>query len=305
MERLLELLPEHLVVESHHEGHKRPKGRGVFCEKNPYVLCHTKDIPAEKFYVIFCEKDTLTFVSVEDISHVLKVEATYFTWYKLPNGYIAAQMCGKTVLLHSYVMEKRSPPQDGFTVTHKNNNKLDNRHINLLWEKSAEVEIRKEKQKRRLDAQPLPDTISDLPRFIIYFKDKDFGENEYFRIEKHPVFEEGFVWTGTKSKDVDIAEKLREAKEQLNFYNEILSQKECKEPVSKIQKKDCLESVRALIDFYREHGKFPSGKSTDKEHKRLWNLLTEIRRFEKKESTTTYVPHRKLLDEARVPWKTK
>lgn len=305
MDRLLELLPTNFVVESRHQGHTRPKGRGLFCEKNPYVLCHTIELPTDKFYVMFCEKDTLTLISVEDIDHVIRIENCYFTWYKLANGCIAAQMDGTTITLHSYVMEKKSPPQEGFTVIHRNNNKLDNRNSNLKWAESPEVKIKKEKQKRRSNAQPLPDAVSDLPRFIIYFRDKDNGENEYFRIEKHPVFEDGFVWTGTKSKDMDIKQKLLEAKQQLNAYNDILSQKEMGEPPQKIQKKDSFERVRALIEFYKTHGKFPSGKSTDKEQKKLWNLLTEIRRFEKMQSTSTYILHRKLLDESNIPWKSK
>lgn len=305
MERLIQLLPSHFVAVNKYRGHIRPKGKGDFTEKNPYILCYENDCPEDQFFVMFCEKDTLAIISVQDIDHVLKVEGKYFTWYKLPNGFIATHMDGRKILLQDYILEKRGPLETGYTSVHLNKNKSDNRSQNLERVKLSRFGFQGAKHKRRHLDQPLPDEIGDLPESVVYYREKTAPAKEYFRIERHPIFEDGCVWTGTQTNAMSVGEKLSEALDQLAKFDDLEEKRRAGEPAEKIRKRDHLDGVNAIIDFYKTNGKFPSGKSKDPDQKKLWNLLSEIRRFEKKGSTTVYVAHRKSLEDAGIPWKTK
>lgn len=263
-----------------------------------------------RHYLMTASPGVLFSFSLEDIDIVRG-----HTWFCVEVGYIATRMKQKgNVYLHKIIAEKHYGERpDSLSVDHINRNKLDNRHTNLRWATQSEQNQNTDKRKRKFNAQPLPEGITqaDLPKYVVYYKDHDSTEpREYFKIEKHPVQEENCVWTGTKSKEVSIREKLALAKEQLQRFNEMMERAaQAGESAPKVRKKTQDEKddqktaqVYELIEYYKAHGNFPSARSADPQLKKMSRLISDIRKYARKNSDTCYVLHRKILDESGIPW---
>jgi hypothetical protein len=322
MSDFFEILPKNIVIDNFFNGHTKSLGRYVNIEKNPYVICHYEEKPDEKFCIMYCEKSAYTFLSIDDIDYVLTPnscstcgsENKKLTWYLLKNGYIGAHVDDTIVYLHYHILEKyKAKPSDFVSVDHINRNKLDNRPVNLRWATQSEQNQNTDKRKRKYNAQELPEQIqqSDLKKYVVFYRNvENGGVREYFKIESHPI-QNDCVWIGTKSQKIDILEKLREANEQVEKYNQIYYKSlENGEPLVKVQKKsqdekdkEKIEQVNQLIEYHRANGKFPSSRSTEPHLKKLANLIVDIRKYAKQQSTTCYVIHRQILDESGIAWK--
>ena len=85
----------------------------------------------------------------------------------------------------------------------------------------------------------MPDGLkqSDLPKFVIYYKEKHGnGTREFFTVEKHPIQklkESGVVdhktaqlankrWATTKAGSVTIRDKLQKAREYVVFLDGLM-----------------------------------------------------------------------------------
>jgi hypothetical protein len=178
------------------------------------------------FYVMFCEKNSYSMISIGDIDHVKQIGDFVPTWYRLSNGYIGTHIQEKndanrdTVLyLHAHILSKHTPqPDETFSVDHINHNKLDNRVENLRWSSQSEQNKNTDKRRRKYNARPLPEGISELPKYVVYYKETYNKEHdktrEFFKIESHPVLGSK-VWMSTKSGKVPITEKLNQTIQKL------------------------------------------------------------------------------------------
>lgn len=119
--------------------------------------------------------------------------------------------------LHRYIMdlEYSSNP---LTVDHINRNTLDNRLSNLRWLSMSEQNQNTDKRVRKYNAQSLPESIKELPKFVTYnteIYNKNTGATrDFFRIEKHPQMVK--TWSSSKSTKLSIHEKLDQVYRKLN-----------------------------------------------------------------------------------------
>lgn len=299
-------LSRYEILESF-DGHYVPMKKNFF---NNYMKVFDKQLN-DTYYLMHANPECYFLFACEDIDLVKG-----HTWFRMNNGYIATSTGGINKYLHIIVKCKYDPTpmnNPALSVDHINRNKLDNRPVNLRWATQSEQNQNTDKRKRKYNAQELPEQIqqSDLKKYVVFYRNvENGGVREYFKIESHPI-QNDCVWIGTKSQKIDILEKLREANEQVEKYNQIYYESlENGEPVVKVQKKsqdekdkEKIEQVNQLIEYHRANGKFPSSRSTEPHLKKLANLIVDIRKYAKQQSTTCYVIHRQILDESGISWR--
>jgi hypothetical protein len=80
---------------------------------------------------------TLGRIRNAETGHVLKP-------YRMRNGYLQVNLCGKTVTAHTIVLEAFSGPRPkGYQASHLNGDRADNHAENLVWETATENNRRK------------------------------------------------------------------------------------------------------------------------------------------------------------------
>jgi hypothetical protein len=197
--------------------------------RNMYWKVKDKNEDHLYYYMIHIKNDIYTKVSLNDINKVLLFKNIRPIWYLQSNGYIATTIHhNKTqtfYYLHQVIMGVHDDDLTSFerTVDHINQDKLDNRNENLRLTNMSIQNSNRDKVTRRVDAIELPEGIKqeDLPKYIVYRKeilDKTTGKfREYFYISHHPTFTE--YWSTSKSNNVSIKEKLKQAKLKMQEIN--------------------------------------------------------------------------------------
>ena len=206
-------------------------------ERNMYWK--VKDNKNNKFYIMHIKDDLYTKFSIQDKNKVFNFEGIRPTWYLNMNGYIAFTLrkkdeTSKCIYLHQYILDVHFEDNSSFekTVDHINRDKLDNRRENLRFANMNEQNLNKDKQKRQVNACPLPDGIQqkDLPKYVTYNKrcyDKEKDSwREFFQIENHPKLDG--VFASSKSNKIPIKDKLNEVLLKLEEINGNISEEEYK-----------------------------------------------------------------------------
>ncbi len=214
-------IPSNFHVIKEYPGHIQTLGKTAGTMYNPYWLVHDTKIQETSFYIMYCEPGVFTYFDKKSLDKMIFDEKTNTipTWFQCPNGYIAANL-SKQYYMHQIIMDYFDHGSNTQSIDHINQNKLDNRTLNLRITSQSEQNKNMGKRSRKYNAKTLPDEIKqeDIPKFVVYYKEK-VGKNkdktrEFFVIEKHPKMN-GKRWATSKSINVPIIDKLNAAKEKL------------------------------------------------------------------------------------------
>ena len=219
-----DIFDNHEILETF-RGKINALGRYAGEEKNKYWLVKNRET-GEEYYIMDVSNDRYTLFDTESISKISQISQSW----SVVNGYVVCEISrNKKMTLHAYLMDYigNGTTKDALTVSHINQNKLDNRLSNLKITTHSEQNKLVGKRNRRSNAKPLPDGIqqTDLPKYVTYnaeYKKDENGERvlfrDYFRIETHPS-QNDTVWSSSKSKTYTIRQKLEQAIEQLKIFD--------------------------------------------------------------------------------------
>lgn len=229
------------------EGHKKDRGKSAGIIKNNIYICEKNN---EMLYLLQCNED-YTLISKESIEKIKTFNNKVCTWFKMKNGYVGSHVIidnKETVIyLHQHLMDYygHGLSNKKETIDHINRDKLDNRMDNLRLLSQSEQNMNTGKRSRKHNAQPLPDglTQKDLPKWVVYYREKIYPENgkyrDFFKIEKCPYSDK--IICSTKSNKVSIRDKLKEIKEKLNQLTNGTYEKEKKDlPLGMYLKDNCM-----------------------------------------------------------------
>jgi hypothetical protein len=187
--------------------------------------------------ILYCNPGAYTIVDMECLEDI----SSAGIWSVMNNGYVATHVrrenADTMLMLHVFLMGDDARA-GGHVIEHVNRDRLDNRLINLRPITHSIQNYHRPKCRRQHAARPLPEglTQNDLPKYVIYHKDKVYKPGAegrfrtYFRVIGHPLqiakewtrkdngrfygpdYEDVTVfWSSTKSKFKTDREKLADA----------------------------------------------------------------------------------------------
>ncbi|ULY68519.1 zinc-binding loop-containing protein [Chlorella virus XW01] len=193
------------------KGHFKTSGKSAYKLRNNIYKINYE---GEERYYMFCEVDTYTRISKQNIEKIKKFNKEIPTWYLLKNGYIGAHLTvndkDTIIYLHQHLMDHygNGLSQGNLTVDHINQDKLDNRNENLRLITQTEQNLNQGKRKRQSTAKhKLPDFIKELPKYVQY-------NGCRFEIINHPKSPNRNFYS-THKMDVPMEERYKQILEIL------------------------------------------------------------------------------------------
>jgi hypothetical protein len=236
-------IPEGFIIGQRHTGIVQRMGKSAGVESNWYY--DAIDQEGNECILMFCRPGGYTIIDKETLPQIREINGRLITWFIMQNGYASAHIIRenelKNIYLHQYLTDYYGHGIGNDSIDHINRNKLDNRMINLRIATQSEQTANRGKMSRKHNAKPLPEGIiqSDLPKFVIYYKEKrGDGYREYFTVEKHSLQnlkEQGVKdarteqlvnkrWASSKAGAVTIQDKLEQARIYVAFLDRVLGE---------------------------------------------------------------------------------
>jgi hypothetical protein len=182
---------------------------------NPYIYLK-QNTTSKEIIKIYCndnkyhfilDKNSTTLVGIDDL-HITNIK-----WYfHSATGYIYASLPSvdgvqKKLTLHSFLYFSANPTiakKEGYSIHHKNINKLDNRLENLDYVSQSTQNAIRVNPTRITKQQAIQDIKEDLPKLMTYYPAKgNFGE--YFEIDIKPRKDTPNPFTRTRKKTTKSA----------------------------------------------------------------------------------------------------
>ena len=196
---------------------------------------------------MFCKPGYYTILDISTWLE-LKKDYTSITWYYAPNGYISRTTHKDDTLpytyLHQFVIKYSGHGKGQDSIDHiygetDLDKRLDNRIENLRITTQSVQNENRGKVSRHCNARELPAGITELPKFIVYYKECYNKEKnltrEFFTVEGHPKLE-GKRKATSKSNKVNIQTKLQQAKDIINkLENKSVQPIQAVQPVQPVQ----------------------------------------------------------------------
>jgi len=246
------LMPRYRIIERY-SGHTPNLGKSAGEELNwAYRIEDTSS--NMECIAMFCKPGYYTIIDMATWLE-LKKDYTNITWYYAPNGYISrTTKKGDTlpyIYLHQLVIKYSGHGKGKDSIDHIHGEsdlekRLDNRLSNLRIVTQSLQNENRGKVSRHYNAKELPTGITELPKFIVYYKECYNKEKnltrEFFTVEGHPKLD-GKRKATSKSNKVNIQMKLQEAKD-------IIAKLENKaiQPVQPVQSIQTVQPIPSTID---------------------------------------------------------
>jgi hypothetical protein len=201
-------------------------------EKNSYKIWEDDK---GKYIEMFSKHGSFYF-DYDDFDYVTSLNDKKITWclekeirlkYR-DSYYVRGGINGKKVYIHQYIMNFYGQGSKGLTIDHIDRNPLNNRRYNLRLATKSEQSSNISKRERGCHASSLPDGIksSDLPKYVSYTQYKrntKLGYYDMFIIQCHPFqkpeYGEKSKWATQMSMKISIHDKLKQAIEKLDEFN--------------------------------------------------------------------------------------
>ena len=261
--------------------------------RNMYWKVKDNDL---SYYMIHIKDDIYTKISINDIEKVLLFKNIRPIWYLQSNGYIATTIHHNkkqtNYSLHQLILDVHEVDLTSFerTVDHINQDKLDNRTENLRLVNMSVQNSNRDKVSRRVDAIELPEGIKqeDIPKHIVYRKeilDKETGKfREYFYICNHPTFTQH--WSSSKSNQITIKEKLKQAKLKIQEINGLISKFQYNKESGNNKKVD----LPTYITLVKQRDKYHLTFDARLEHKR-YNFKSVCKTTNVQDELNKFIPN--------------
>jgi hypothetical protein len=219
---------EHIIIDEY-DGKIINLGKNAGIEKNKYWNVLNIETN-EEYYIMNCGNKIIKI----DLESIDKIKKYKYTWYLLPCGYCVSTFKKTKIYMHAFLMNRLGGENDGLSVDHINQNKFDNRLLNLrLVTQSVQNEnkpYKKKKESKYNKNRPPGMENIILPRNMEYRLENEKNKlkngkvtyriKEYFNYNhKKPIFNGKKILKSSRSTEKSALEKYNELMQELKNYD--------------------------------------------------------------------------------------